>query len=135
MPTSFVTSLDKDGTILESDPALSKALEGRDKELQSANKARMPKYVYPDNVIHAAKVQWFAAHDTPYKLNARDCVPISKLDAMGGKTIFGGGLLLGTRAAAERAAAERAAAIKWKLSERELAMVAAIDETIEREER
>ena len=140
VPTSFVTSLDKDGTILESDPALSKALEGRDKELQSANKARMPKYVYPDNVIHAAKVQWFAAHDTPYKLNARDCVPISKLDAMGGKTIFGGGLLLGTRAAAERAAAERAAAeraaaIKWKLSERELAMVAAIDETIEREER
>ena len=36
--------------------------------------------------------------------------------------IFGGGLLLSRRAAAERAAAERAAAHMWALSERELAL-------------
>lgn len=46
-----------------------------------------------------------------------------------GKAIFGGGLLLSDRAAAERAAAERAAAeraaaTEWQLSPRELQMVA-----------
>ena len=46
--------------------------------------------------------------------------------AQGGKGIFGGGLLLSERAAAERAAAERAAAHKWRLSERERAMTAAL---------
>ena len=69
-------------------------------------------------MLTAAKVNWFCVHHTPYKLNRRDCIPIQKLDAMNGKGIFGGGLLLN-----ERAAAERAAAIKWQLSERELRMV------------
>ena len=40
-----------------------------------------------------------------------------------GKSIFGYGLLLSERAAAERAAAEREEAIKWQLSEREWRIV------------
>ena len=125
--TSFITNLDEDGTVLESNPELSDAINDKDSELQKANKKSVPKYEYPDAVITAAKVNWFAAHHTPYKLNRRDCCPISKLDAMGDKGIFGGAFLLSERAAAERAAAERAAAeraaaIKWKLSERELKM-------------
>ena len=119
--TSFITNLDTDGTVLESCPELSDAINDKDTELQSATKRHVPKYEYPDNIITAAKVDWFAAHHTPYKLNRRDCVPIAKLDAMDGKTIFGGGLLL-----SERAAAERAAAHRWQLSERELAIVASI---------
>ena len=110
--------------------------------MQKANKAVLPKYEYPDAVLTAAKLNWFCAHHTPFKLNANDCCPIASLDAMGGKGIFGGGLLLSERAAAERAAAERAAAgraaaeraaaeraaaeraaaIRWKLSDRELAL-------------
>ena len=116
--TSFVTNLDTDGTVLESAPDLSDAINAKDEELQRAKKKHVPKYEYPDHVITAAKVNWFAAHHTPYKLNRRDCCPIAKLDAMGGKGIFGGGLLL-----SERAAAERAAAHKWQLSDRELRMV------------
>jgi len=127
--TSFITNMDTDGTVLESAPDLSDAINAKDEELQSKNKRHVPKYEYPDHVITAAKVNWFSAHHTPYKLNRRDCCPISKLDSMGGKGIFGGGLLLNERAAAERAAAERAAAERaaahrWKLSERELAIVA-----------
>lgn len=49
----------------------------------------------------------------------------SKLDAqaVAGKAIFGCGLLL-----SERAAAERAAATVWELSERERRLVAALGE-------
>ena len=131
VPTSFVTNLDRDGTVLESCPELSDAIEAKDEELRKAGKAKLPKYVYPDHVIHAAKVNWFCAHGVAYRLNARDCMPIAKLDAMGGKTIFGGGYLLSERAAAERAAAERAAAeraaaTEWQLSEREWALVRAL---------
>ena len=115
--TSFVTNLDTDGTVLESCPELADAISEKDAELQRANNKHVPKYEYPDAVITAAKVSWFCAHHTPYKLNRRDCCPIGKLDAMGGKGIFGCGLLL-----SERAAAERAAAIRWKLSDRELKM-------------
>ena len=113
--TSFVTNLDDDGTVLESAPELSDAINAKDEELQRAKKKSVPKYEYPDAVLTAAKVGWFSAHHTPYKLNRRECCPISRLDAMHDKTIFGGGLLL-----SERAAAERAAAHRWQLSEREL---------------
>ena len=131
--TSFITNLDTDGTVLEANPELSDAINDKNDELLSASKKQLPKYEYPDNVITAAKCNWFAAHHTPYKVNRADCCPISKLDAMGGKGIFGGGLLLNERAAAERAAAERAAAEraaaeraaahKWQLSERERKLV------------
>ena len=121
--TSFVTNMDTDGTVLESEPNLSDAIRNKDKELQSATKKKNQKYEYPDHVITAAKVNWFAAHHTPYKLNRRDCCLINKLDAMDGKTIFGGGLLLSNSAAVERAAVERAAATKLQLSERERKLV------------
>lgn len=90
--TSFVTNMDTDGTVLEAEPDLSDAINLVDEELQRAKKKHVPKYEYPDHVITAAKVNWFVAHHTPYKLNRRDCVPIGKLDAMGGKGIFGGGV-------------------------------------------
>ena len=131
--TGFVTNLDTDGTVLESCPELGDALNAKNDELRKQTTASLPKYVFPDEVITAAKAQWFASHHTPYKLNRRDCCHIGKLDAMGDKSIFGGGLLLSERAAAERAAAERAAAEraaahKWELSPRELEMVRMIGE-------
>lgn len=111
--TSFITNLDEDGTVLESAPDLADAINAKDDELRRKKTKKLPRYEYPDHVITAAKVNWFCAHHTPYRLNRRDCAPIAKLDAMGGKGIFGGGLLLSERAAAER----------YELSERERAMV------------
>lgn len=113
--TSFITNLDTDGTCVEAGVELGDAINAKDAELQREAKRHVPKYEYPDAVLTAAKVNWFAAHHTPYRLNGRDCIPIAKLDAMGSKGIFGGGLLLSERAAAERAAAER-----WTLSPREV---------------
>lgn len=125
--TGFVTNLDEDGTVLEAAPDLGDLINAKDAELRAATTRKVGNYKYPDHVITSAKVQWFAAHHTPFKLKATDCCPISKLDKMGDKGIFGGGLLLSNRAAAERAAAERAAATKWELSERELMMVEMLD--------
>jgi len=131
--TGFVTNLDTDGTVLESCPDLGDALNAKSDELRKATTAQLPKYKYPDNVITAAKVQWFAAHHTPYKVNRSDCCHIASLDAMGSKSIFGGGLLLSERAAAERAAAERAAAERaaaheWELSPREREIIRMISD-------
>ena len=78
----------------------------------------------------AALLQRYSKYGVDFKVRKKDCAPIYALDAQRstGKTIFGGGLLLSDRAAAERAAAERAAAeraaaTKWELSARERAIV------------
>ena len=124
--TSFVTNLDEDGTVAESCPELADIVNDKNDELQKATRRTLPKYEYPDNVLTAAKLNWFSAHHTPFKVNARDCCQIFKLDAMGDKDIFGGGgLLLSSRAAAERAAAER-----WQLSGREKKIVELLDKRV-----
>ena len=91
----------------------------------------LPKYEYPDNIVTAAMLQKYSKYGIDYRIDRRDCEQIAKLDAQrpAGKAIFGGGLLLSDkkaaeraaaeRAAAERAAAERAAAHVWELSTRE----------------
>ena len=121
--TSFITNMGDGNTVVESAPELSDAINAKDNELQKANKKKVGKYEYPDAVLTAAKVGWFSAHHTVYALRVEDCCPIAKLDAMNGKGIFGGGLLL-----SKRAAAERAAATKWQLSERELKIQKLLDE-------
>ena len=124
--TSFITNLETDGTVVESCPELSDAINAKDDELRKEQTRTVGNYAYPDAVLTAAKVGWFCAHHTPYRLHGSECVQISKLDNQP-KGIFGGGLLLSERAAAERAAAERAAAEraaaeKIVLTERELKM-------------
>lgn len=86
----------------------------------------LPKYEYPDNIVTAAMLQKYSKYGIDYRIGRMDCENIAKLDAQRpvGKTIFGGGLLLSDkkaaeRAAAERAVAERAAAHVWELSTRE----------------
>ena len=70
-------------------------------------------------------LQKYSKYGIELAVTKKDCMPISKLDAQvgTGKAIFGGGLLL-----SERAAAERAAVTVWELSERERRMVAALGE-------
>ena len=90
-------------------------------------------------MLTAAMLQKYSKYGVDYKVHRGECELISALDAQRnvGKTVFGGGLLLCSRAAAERAAAERAAAERaaaemaaahvWKLSPRELAVIEYID--------
>lgn len=116
--TAFVTNLDDDGTVLESAPDLGKLVNAKVDELRKQTARQLPKYDYPDEIVTAARMQYLAAHGVAFRINRKDCTPIAKLEAMGDKNIFGGGLLL-----SERAAAERAAAHRWELSEAELAIV------------
>ena len=130
--TSFVTNMGGD-VVAESCPELSRRLnEANDARLEATRKT-LPKYEYPDELLTAAKLSWMAKHGTELSVRRADCVRVSKLDA-NPRGIYGGGLLLSARAAAERAAAERAAAERaaaeraaahrWQLSEREKGIVA-----------
>ena len=118
--TGFVTNLDGEH-VLESDPHLGGLVNGACRRIRAAKAAHPPKYEYPDAVITAARAGYLAAHGTPFRVRREDCCRISAMDAQraAGKSIFGGGLLL-----SERAAAERAAAKVWKLSDREREIVA-----------
>ena len=123
--TAFCTSLPSEYAA-ESAPDLGEEINRVCDELRHKGKKELPKYVYPDDVLTAARLQWMAAHHTELRIRHGECCKIATLDAQRavGKSIFGGGLLLSERAAAERAAAERAAAKVWTLSERERAMQA-----------
>ena len=96
----------------------------------------LPKYSYPDHVVTSALMQKYARYGIDFKVPRGECVRIGRLDAQRSykKEIFGYGLLLSNRLAAEKAAAEKAAAKKaaakkaaaeranttvWTLSDRE----------------
>ena len=118
MRTAFVTSLPSEYAA-ESAPDLGEEINRVCDELRHAGKSELPKYEYPNEVLTAARLQWMAAHHTELRIRHGECCKIATLDAQRavGKSIFGGGLLL-----SERAAAERAAAHRWKLSYRERRM-------------
>ena len=111
--TSFVTSLG--GWYIRTAPDLMDALQAADDANRASQAKQLPKYEYPDAVITSARIGYLCKHHTLYALKHEECTFIRELDA--GCKIFGGGFLL-----SERAAAERAAAIKWLLSDRELAV-------------
>ena len=120
--TGFVTSLPSPN-VAESEPDLGDAINAVCDELRHRDKKELPKYEYPLEVVTAARMQYYAAHHTRYAVPKGECCRIAALDSQRavGKSIFGHGLLL-----SERAAAERAAAHVWALSGREKAMQAAL---------
>ena len=120
--TSFVTDL---GTAkARSAPALNRAIRRAVDEARRQESVELPRYEYPDEVLTAAKLNWYSNHGTDFAVGASDCLRINAMDAQRacGKAIFGAGLLLSERAAAERAVAERAVARRWELSPREREM-------------
>ena len=116
--TSFVTSLGED--YVRSAPELKAAIEDAQKRVKKKEKPTLPKYVYPPEVLTAAQVGRYSKYGVDFRVKRRDCTRVRALDAQraAGKTVFGSGMLL-----SERAAAERAAAIEWELSPRERAIV------------
>ena len=115
--TSYVTNLDEYQVRIEG--ALGARLQAIDDALKKERTKQLPKYVYPDNIL-TGKEYRLAQCGQALRIRRSDCVAIRQLDEQKayGKTIFGGGLIL-----SERAAAERAAAIEWNLSEREMGIV------------
>ena len=119
--TSFVTNMEP-GTKARTAPKLRQMIE-KAVTLERRNTTKpMPKYDYPYDVVTAANLNYISKYGQELRIREEDCMRISGLDSQRpyGKAIFGGGLLLSRRAAAERAAAERAAAKSWELSPREI---------------
>ena len=128
--TSFVTSYKGGEVVAETAPDLTKLVNDKVAELRAENAATVPKYDYPVEVLTAAMMNKYAKYGIEFSVGFDDCEHVSALDAQRdvGASIYGGGLLLSERAAADRAAAdraveERAAATKWKLSDREREIV------------
>ena len=122
--TSFVSSFGGD-IVAQTAPDLTKKVNDAVAALRKERVRELPKYTYPDNILTSAMMQRYSKYGVDMEVRRHECTPIYKLDAQAEqkKTIFGGGLLLSKRAAAERAAAERAAAHIWALSDRERAIV------------
>ena len=120
--TSFLTNIFGDNAII-CDNDLYRKLQAIDDELCAANRKELKKITYPDNVVSAALLQRIAKRIT-YTIPASECTPIK---SAGGVSIFGGGYLLSSKAAAERAAAERAAAERVSLTAKELRMIDELD--------
>ena len=129
--TGFVTSMGEYKVVLSS--ALYRLVsEANDANKNAANPR--PAYIYPHNVINAAQLQKIVCRGIDMRIRPYDATFISAMDAQRaeGKTIYGSGFLLSSRAAAEKTAAEKAeaekaAAKRWTLSEREKAIIAEMD--------
>lgn len=121
--TAFVTNLDK--VFARTAPELTRRIKEEDDKNRRKQTRELPKYAYPNEVLTAAMLRYMAAHDTEYSVGFDEVYFIRELAAQkdAGKAIFGGGVLLSRKAAAEKAAAEKAAAIRWKLSPEELAII------------
>ena len=119
VPTSFLTNLEE-GYAARSDAQLYKAVDTAAKAYSKSKHKEVPKYSYPVEVITAAKLGYLSKYGEALRISKRESFRIRKMDAQEGtgKAIYGCGLLL-----SERAAAERAAATAWPLSEREREIV------------
>ena len=112
--TSFVTNLDAEHAI-DTAPDLRVSVKRANDENIRRSKAELPKYEFPMCVATSARLGWLSAHGEKYTVRKSDFCFVRSLDSMGARGIYGGGILL-----SERAAAERAAALRWPLSDREL---------------
>ena len=122
--TGFVTNMIK-GVRLWTAPSLHRAIK-----MASPPKTIMSKNTYPYNLLTCATIGKVAVREVDFKLMAEDCEEVQQVQSLASvkKSLFGGGWLLSTRAAAERAAAERAAGTCVQLSEQELAIIKRLDE-------
>ena len=125
--TSFLTNIFGDNAII-CDNELYATIKEIDERLQRESTKELKKIIYPDNVVSAALLGKVAKRLT-FVIPASEIKPIK---SAGGVSIFGGGYLLSSKAAAERAAAERAAAERAaaeivRLTPQELRMIDELD--------
>lgn len=127
--TAFISNMFGDLKII-ADADLNKKI----KEAQKNNKANLPKYKYPDNVITVSKISYFVEKGISLNIRKKDLQFCRVLDDQKrhGKEIFGSGFLASDNAAAAVAAAAAAATednvIFWELSSRELDIIKSLSE-------
>ena len=133
--TSFLTNLGDVETIARTAPKLYKLVESQNDINLRAMRRKLPKYSFPDHLVTRAIMNRWSKYGIEQSFKRSRVKMTRELDAMkeAGKGIYGCGLLLSNKAAAEKAAAEKAAAEKaaaekaaatqWKLSAREWEIV------------
>ena len=139
--TSFLTNLESEYVAITCPELYGKVKQAVE---ESKTTVELPKYSYPTALFTAPMGNYYSKHGVELKIKRSECVKVRELDAQKdmGKSIFGAGLLLSTaaterKAAAEKAAAEKAAAEKvavhvFKLSDRELGIIAELDKNAEK---
>ena len=123
--TSFISSFEPQSRVRTA-PAVAQASRG-----VRPQKPNLPKYVYPKNVTSSALLKKISSVD--FSIPANECEFLSAMDAQmdEGKTVFGDGIIMSDRMAAELRAAELRAAelraadetVEGRLSSRELAII------------
>ena len=123
--TSFRTNLDP--MLVRTAPDLNALLTITCKKLKKTK--TLPKYKYPQELFTASIGATLSKYGIDYRIPRSEALFVRRLDSQteSKKKIFGGGLLLSKKAAAEKAAAEKAAAerktldeaINFELSDRE----------------
>ena len=123
--TSFLTNLGDVETIARTAPKLYKLVESQNDINLRAMRRKLPKYSFPDHLVTRAIMNRWSKYGIEQSFKRSRVKMTRELDAMkeAGKGIYGCGLLLSNKAAAEKAAAEKAAATQWKLSAREWEIV------------
>lgn len=140
--TSFITNLD-DMYKCRTAPGLRQMLAQAEYDNTHQNDKRLPKYVYPDNLITATILGRLSVKGIDYRVPAGECVWIDALEQMraAGKKLFGGGFLISNRAAIEKEEAEKLTVekeketgniIKWELTDREALTVKLLSEKAEK---
>ena len=120
--TSFLTNLEDPEIVAMSAPELHDLVEAASAAARREQVRHVPKLAMPLELVTAARMNYYSVHGTDYSVRRSQSLFVRKLDNYP-SGIFGGGLLISRRAAAERAAAERAAAERIELSPRERAML------------
>lgn len=119
--TSFVSNLFGDIAAMTA-PDLRAELE----KIARPDANRLPRYEYPAHVLRAADLEWLARRGFHFEVRHASTARVTRLASQGKKSIFGGGLLLSDRAAAELAVARAAAtepAQRWILSPAEMEII------------
>lgn len=122
--TGFVTNM-REGIRIWTESTLREAIQ----KVQ-ASEATLAVLDLPKEVITSARIGKVAKWSGELEIKSEECRYVSNLEGLKaiGKGLFGGGFILSTEAAERAERAERAeAAERAELSERELAIVAALD--------
>ena len=140
--TSFLTNLEPHEVRFRSSPKLYEAVKIADDEYRKGIKKQLPKYTYPAHVIMSTTIAPFSRLGIDFVALRSETAIIRELDCQkeSGATIYGAGYLISDRLANEREKAEREKAGRekafvWKLSERELGIIASLSVEQDDEER
>ncbi len=148
--TSFVTNLEPEHIRMRTPPTLYQAVHEANARNRKEQTKQLPKFSYPLSVVSSAAIYPYSRYGIDFVIPRKESVRISSLDAQRskGKNTFGNGLLISDnvkaerekaerekaerekaeREKAEREKAEREKAERWELSERELNIIAALNQ-------